>query len=445
MLSSKKNLPLVACVVLLGACSSDDTTTEQSSSLIWRSCTNDSALECATLKVSRDYNNEQAGQINIALNRLPAIDQPAVGSLLFNPGGPGGSGVEVLEILTEVETIPESVRQQYDLIGFDPRGIGGSTPVECSEFGIEDIGIYLRTTDDIESFVQDSTDIASRCSEKYGDYLQQLGSLNVVRDMESIRIALGDDKLNFIGYSYGTRLAALYLQTYPDNSGAFVLDGSLLPVSTVAPLTEGALPAMQRNLEAMLQQCTRTDPDCQPEVLQQLLIDKVEILLNEGDESEFELVGELVLSGTQEPVLGSLLIAPLMQYLQQGDTSGLQVLVQLLNSPADVNEDEEDDDDDSTTAQNAVLCADDAHRPTVTELTDALPRYNALSDLFAEAYLGQAGVCVGWPESIEPLPLIATGTAPASLVIGGTSDAQTHRLVGRYGRCHWRLLPRLLA
>ncbi len=422
MLPSKNPLPLVACVLLLSACSSDDSTSDQPSSLVWRSCTDDSALECATLKVSSDYGDAQAGQIDIALNRLPAIQQPATKSLLFNPGGPGGSGVEALEVLTAIDTIPESVRQQYDLIGFDPRGIGGSTPVGCSEFGIEDTGIYLRTTDDFESFVQDSTEIASRCSEKYGDYLQQLGSLNVVRDMESIRIALGADKLNFIGYSYGTRLGALYLQTYPDNSGAFVLDGSLRPVNTVAPLAEGALLAMQRNLEAMLQQCTRTDPDCQPEVLQQLLLDKVETLLNEGRESEFELVGDLVVSGSQNPAFGSLLIAPLMQYLQQGDTSGLLVLVQLLNSPSD---EDDEGDGDNTTAQNAVMCADDAYRPTTTELLDALPRFNAISDLFAEAYIGQAGVCAGWPEAIEPLAEIATGTAPAALVIGGTSDAQT--------------------
>lgn len=192
------------------------------------------------------------------------------------------------------------------------------------------------------------------------------------------------------------------------------------PESTVARLAEGALSAMQSNLEATLKQCTRTEPDCQPDAVLQSLIDKAGSLLAQGEESELELLGELMIVGTQEPAIGSLLIAPLMVYLQQGDTSGLLALVQLLQTPS-----AEEDAVDDTTAQKAVMCADDAHRPTAAELINALPRFNAVSDLFAEAYIGQAGTCAGWPESIEPLPVIATGLAPAALVIGGTSDAQT--------------------
>lgn len=411
-------LPVAICSLMLGACSSDDPVVEPEGVLTWRSCPEDASLDCATLRVPMNYSNEQAGMIDIALNRLPASQQPAAGSLLFNPGGPGGSGIEVLEILQEFDSVPAAIRQHYDLVGFDPRGVGSSTPIECDTSDIDVLGDYLIDTAGISEFVQQNTELAAQCLEQEGDYLLQLGSMNVVRDMESIRKSLNEPELDFIGYSYGTRLAALYLQTYPDTSGSIILDGSLRPDASVAALAEGALPAMQRNLEQMLQNCVIADPECNPEQLQSLLIEKVDTLLSENREAELALLGELVISGTEDPSLGDLLIAPLGSYLLRGDRSGLELLIQLLGSG-------DDDEDDDTLIHKAVLCADDAYRPTVVQLSASLPTFNAQSDLFAEAYIGLAGSCAGWPESVEPLPPIATGTAPAALIIGGSSDAQT--------------------
>lgn len=113
------------------------------------------------------------------------------------------------------------------------------------------------------------------------------------------------------------------------------------------------------------------------------------------------------------------MIAPLSSYLLREDRSGLELLAQLVLP--DVDAEEEDD----SIVQRAIMCSDDAHRPTAEELGSYLPAFNELSDLFAEAYIGMAGNCAGWPDSIEPLPPIATGAAPAALVIGGTLDAQT--------------------
>lgn len=412
-------LPVAICSFMLGACSSDDPVDEPEGVLTWRSCPEDTSLDCATLRVPMNYSNEQAGMIDIALNRLPASQQPSAGSLLFNPGGPGASGIEVLEILQEVDSVPETIRQHYDLIGFDPRGIGSSTPIDCDTSDIDVLGDYLVDEESISEFVRQSTELAAQCLEQEGDYLLQLGSMNVVRDMESIRKALNETELDFIGYSYGTRLAALYLQTYPDTSGSIILDGSLRPDASVAALAEGALPAMQQNLEQMLQNCVIADPDCNPAQLQRLLVEKVDTLLSENREAELALLGELVITATEDPSLGDLLIAPLGSYLLRGDRSGLELLIQLLDP-----EDDGDEDDD-TLIHKAVMCADDAYRPAAAELSALLPVFNARSDLFAEAYIALAGSCAGWPESVEPLSPIATGTAPAALVIGGTSDAQT--------------------
>ncbi|MGQ7845847.1 alpha/beta hydrolase [Granulosicoccus sp. 3-233] len=414
-----KLLPLAFCGVLLTACSSDDPVAESDGVLTWRSCPEDDSLDCATLRVPMNYGDDRAGMIDIALNRLPAIQQPSTGALLFNPGGPGASGLEVLQILQEVDSVPDAIRQHHDLIGFDPRGVGESTPIDCDTSDVDLLGDYLVDATAIEAFVEQSAELAARCLEQEGDYLLQLGSMNVVRDMDSIRQSLDLPRLDFIGYSYGSRLAALYLQTYPDTSGAVILDGSLRPDSSVGALAEGALSAMQRNLEALLQDCTISEPDCDPARLQDLLIEKVDVLLRENREAELALLGELVVEASQNPALGELLTAPLVSYLMRGDRSGLELLVQLLE--LDIDDGAEDD----TLIHKAILCADDATRPTAEQLSASLPTFNALSDLFAEAYIGQAGSCAGWPESIDPLSPIATGTAPVALVIGGTSDAQT--------------------
>ncbi len=427
MFAQKKHLnrigPLALTLALANACSSDDPVVEEPDVLIWRSCTTGSTLQCAELKVPTAYDDESAGEITIGLNRLQATTQPARGSLLFNPGGPGGSGTDLLESFAEADALPGSIRAAFDLVGFDPRGIGESTPLECEEFGLDELNDYPTNRADIDEFVAQMTQITAQCQEKYGDYLLQLGSLNVVRDMNSIRQALQEDKLHFIGYSYGTRLAGLYLQNFPEHSGQIVLDGSIKPDSAVLPLVEGSLPVLQSNFESLLAQCTRVTPECNVDDLLQRLEDKVETFVADENSDEFGLVGQLVLLGAQDPEFGDFLVAPLVSYLINDDIQVLEDFVTFLNDQG--VQLAEEDDGDGAAAQLAVLCADDAARPTADELDEALQRFNSQSDLFAEASLPLAASCTGWPDAIEPLPIITTRTAPESLVIGGTTDAQT--------------------
>ncbi|MFK7853256.1 MAG: alpha/beta fold hydrolase [Granulosicoccus sp.] len=413
---------LVMCTTLLACCSSNDETVSDSTEIAWNTCTDNSQLQCAELTVPMTYDGLSTETITLGLNRRPASGDNKRGVLLFNPGGPGGSGMQVLDLLVQLGTIPDVILSDYDLIGFDPRGIGQSTAVDCQEFGINEQLSYIVDRADIDEFLTTVTTIASQCSDKHGSYLQHLGSINVVRDMDEIRRALNEDKLNFIGYSYGTRLAALYLQTYPENSGYMVLDGSMHPSSENIALIEGSIPAMVRNLESLLSQCTRITPGCEVNALLNRLENRIEFLNQQGETEELLLVGELVLLGARDPVLGDFLVAPLINYLQNFNTSGLQDFVALFDALLGQGEEQ---DDDNITARTAVLCADDATRPTAELLEQKLTDFNLLSDLFAEAYIGFAGSCAGWPEALEPLATIQTQTAPASLVIGGTTDAQT--------------------
>ena len=406
----------------MSACSSNDNhlsddTVEQYSTLIWQSCSDQSLLQCATLDVLSDPTDTQSEKIALVLNRLPAIQEEGEGIVLINPGGPGGSGIEFLEDLSTSDALPEALREKFDFIGFDPRGIGGSTAVDCSEFASTEINEYLASEQAIDQYVEDLEDTASSCEQKYGAYLQQLGSLNVVHDMDAIRRAAAEDKIHYLGYSYGTRLGALYLQTYPENSGRFILDGSMKPESDVEFLTTGAVEAMQESLVSMLEQCSSIDSDCDANLLLQHLENKITALAGDGREEELEILLVLVYYSTENPALSPFLLSPLYDYIQTNDISELRDIYQgALSELVDTEDD---------TAERAVMCADDATRPTANELNTLLADYNQLSDIFAEINISQAGMCSGWPDSLTELPPIATNQAPPALVIGGTTDTLT--------------------
>ncbi|MFK7858816.1 MAG: alpha/beta fold hydrolase [Granulosicoccus sp.] len=407
----------------------DDTLPE--AVLTWSECEPASLLECSTLDVPVNYSMPDGETITIAINRLPATGLQTIGSLVINPGGPGGSGIETLQQLSEEALIPEKIRNSYDIVGFDPRGVGASTPVDCDEFETEDINEYPRNAEDINEVLMQRTAVANLCSEKYGSYLTQLGSLNVVRDMESMRKALGDQQLNFLGYSYGTRLAALYLQTYPAHSGRLILDASMSPIPEIAVISEGTLESMQDNLTRMLSYCVLSKPDCNSTELETMLTTRINALQASDDPvaaQELDVLGLLVIFGVQEPEFGEIAIEPISEYLISEDPSILTeftAFIEMVLGP-DILE-----DSGSETIQSAVMCADDAIRPDVDYLTALLARFNATSDLFAETMIAQASLCAGWPEAVEPLSPIATDTAPMSLVIGGTTDALTPDIWGQ--------------
>ena len=190
--------------------------------------------QCGKLTVPIDYSNPDGDLANLALIRFPATGAK-IGSLVINPGGPGESGVDAAASI--VETLPAEVRQRFDLVGFDPRGVGSSTPalwcnsdadtdasradpqVDYSQAGID----HIETTE--KQYVQ-------RCVDKMGkDFLANVGTANVARDLDRLRAALGDEKLTYLGYSYGTAIGAAYAEAYPDKVRAMILDGAVDPTA----------------------------------------------------------------------------------------------------------------------------------------------------------------------------------------------------------------------
>lgn len=429
-------LTLLITVPYLSGCDSDDNDTTvniAANTISWSDC-GEAGLQCGSLSVPVDYTDTEAaandiGSIDLALIRHAATGSRK-GSLLLNPGGPGGSGVVLLQEFIAYEAFPETILASYDVIGFDPRGVGDSRPVDCDEFGLDDIDSYPVDETAVTNMHSSMESFAARCFEKYGSYLQHLGSANVARDMDEIRQALGDEKLNFIGYSYGTRLGALYLQMFPENSGQIVLDASLPPQSDIAFLTEGQLNQMQINIERILGSCLEDNQDCDPDnvyrQLNQRILDLVSANTPEAGEV-LELAGDIIIEATLNLEFAELAAESIIDYASTGEISSFASLLSLLESLEDSEQQDnsELDDEDIATAEVAIMCADDAVRPDATDLVDAVADFNNRSDLFAEYVIPQLGLCSGWPEAIEPLAPIVVSTAPQSLIIGGTNDAQT--------------------
>ncbi|MFI0453807.1 alpha/beta hydrolase [Actinomadura sp. 6N118] len=202
----------------------------------WKDC--GQGFQCGTMKVPLDYSKPGGEKIDIAVNRLRASDKRQ-GSVLLNPGGPGGSGLDAAT--SSGPTMDRQLRERFDIVGFDPRGIGKSTPVSCPSASTDD-GTTAGTTSGTSTTVATGTDVqldtetqlalqdarltAAACQKTSARLLPHVGTVNAARDMDVLRAVLGDRRLNYVGWSYGSDLGAMYADMFPDRLRAMVLDGA---------------------------------------------------------------------------------------------------------------------------------------------------------------------------------------------------------------------------
>lgn len=229
-------------------------------SLRWRPC--GGGLQCATLTVPRDDADPAGPTVDLALIRRPADDRDArIGSLLVNPGGPGASAVDFVR--TSAWSLPDELLARFDIVGVDPRGSGRSDPVDCDY----DLARYYAldfSPDDVEernALVDGVQALVDACVAANGDYLRHVTTDATVRDMERVRVALGDERLTFLGFSYGTYLGAKYAEAHPDRVRALVLDGAVDPSIDARALQIEQSVGFEGVLDGFLRWCRR-DGDC---------------------------------------------------------------------------------------------------------------------------------------------------------------------------------------
>jgi len=266
MIRNRITVALSLLLILTGCAStnSEPLTTlsqYQEQELNWRECYQD--YECAYLQVPIDYADLETGSYSLSLLRYKALDQDRrIGSLVVNPGGPGSSGINYA-YNAEYIVSPE-ILKRFDIVGFDPRGVGESAPIKCLTDSETDANFSADPKPDnaaeLALLISDTSDFFAKCAER-SNGIMHYGTLDSARDMDILRSALDDKKLNFLGKSYGTYLGTLYAKLFPETVGRFVLDGAVDPNSSNREAVLGQAIGFDLALEAFISDCLKFS-DC---------------------------------------------------------------------------------------------------------------------------------------------------------------------------------------
>jgi pimeloyl-ACP methyl ester carboxylesterase len=265
-------LPAVVCSLLAAwMVSAPAASAHSGGSLAWKDCSQVPALvvECASQRVPLDYERPGGKTIDIAVARVPAQDQAhRIGSLFFNLGGPGGTQVDFLQ--TGGGALFDALNERYDLVGFDPRGVGQSSPsIDCKvnqeTQGPSSQPFPTPLTLDLRALLTKDQSYLRRCAALNGKILSHVSTADTARDMDVLRKAVGDDKLTYLGYSYGTFLGTTYAALFPNKFRALVLDGPLDADEYLSDPLKGSneqTAAFERELGRFFQACAGNQSAC---------------------------------------------------------------------------------------------------------------------------------------------------------------------------------------
>lgn len=230
-----------------------------SQTLEWSECHD--GMQCATATAPLDWAQPTGDTIELALVKHQASSKNKLGSLFVNPGGPGASGVSFVADSLDY-AVSSAVQKNYDVIGFDPRGVGASTPVVCVDSTAQMDEFLFGASETVrespEWFAEReaaSAAFAQGCLERTGDLLAHVDTASAAQDLDMLRAAVGDRQLNYLGYSYGTLLGAIYAENFPGNVGRMVLDGALDPASSSFEVNLTQAIGFENALKAYLKDC----------------------------------------------------------------------------------------------------------------------------------------------------------------------------------------------
>jgi pimeloyl-ACP methyl ester carboxylesterase len=409
-------------------------------SITWSECEDRADLwQCATLAVPIEYTQPDGPTIDLALTRLPASD-PArrIGPLVLNFGGPGGPAVSTVHELGSV-MFSDEIRARFDLIGFDPRGVGQSAPLDCKV----DLDAYYAvdispdTVAERQAQIDAGRRFADDCAAHGGSLLAQMGTDNVVRDLERLRLALGVERFSFWGPSYGTSIAVQYAEQYPTHVRAFSVEDVLATELDGATFTKEVIAGYEMAFNAFLADCAAS-PACpfhsggNPGAAFDALMARL-------DETP------LVAAGDPRPVTQSDLLAIVDALLwrlstwpdmaealalaEAGDAASLRKFADnVRGSHPDGTHDAAEGVvyGNSVYAFAAVHCLDNSFPRSLAALESVAADVATLAPRTGAFYMNLGYACVSWPAPSRPTPATPTGHgAPPLLVVGGTLDNQT--------------------
>ncbi len=408
-----------------------------SGSLVWKNC--GGGLQCATLQVPVDYRSPAGPMVGIAVARRRAR-QPSrrIGSLVVNYGGPGDPGTRSLRLAGS--SIPAAVRDRFDIVSFDPRGTGASRPIDCVDDATADRLFAEDPTPnsaaDLPRFyagTNSSVDLVKACIDRLGSWLAEVGTRNVARDMEQLRVALGDPKLTYLGYSYGTVLGAVYAQMYPHLVRAMVLDSAVDISDTPQSEELGNAKGFEDALDAFLADCAaRTgcafhsggDPKAALEHLRDRFEAGLTLPTADGRESGVSAFYLALIAALYDKQQGWPALASALHSAQRGHGTVMQRIADNYTG-----RDANGRYDNVQEAIGPIRCADrDDAKVSFAE-------YQATYQQYAAQFPLLGPVVAAFPIGCDPrLPTVAPGEAlgdvrvtgaPPILIVGTTNDPAT--------------------
>jgi pimeloyl-ACP methyl ester carboxylesterase len=449
-------LALVLAFAPLTACGSSGAATEagpaaglEDQKLAWKACAAPSEAEgggsapspppgggtwtCATLQAPLDHTKPDGERIGIALIRAQATDKAhRIGSLVFNFGGPGGSGVATLPAFAKDYA---KLRTRYDLVSFDPRGVGRSDGVRCEADDRLDAYYAQDSTPDTaaeeKSYADSLAGYAKACQRNSGKLLPHVGTTDAARDMELMRKVLGDDKFHYFGISYGTELGGVYAHLYPKSVGRAVFDGVVDPTAGALQGALGQAQGFQLALDNWAQDCVRRGDKCLlPGTTTAQVEANITTLVAGLGKTPIPGSGfrELTATAATNGIAQSLYSKEYWPLLEQGvdEAQGGNGALLLALSDSMNGRNPDGTYSNIQAANAAVNCADYKERYGVADVKRELPRFRAASKVFGDYLAWGLLGCHDWPVAGKwSHPEVgAAGSAPI-LVVGNTGDPAT--------------------
>lgn len=399
----------------------------------WKTCDgNDGPTDeqCATLMVPLNYAQPDGAKIGIALARQRATGHK-IGSLVMNPGGPGASGIDELSYLASL--LPGSVTSRFDIVSFDPRGVARSDPVRCETGPELDQFIHLNPAPTTEvgfnQLLAASRLFDQRCEAQSGTILPYVGTVNVARDMDEIRAAVGDATLTYFGFSYGTFLGATYADLFPTHIRAMVLDGALDPDADPISANIEQATGFDQELTSFFAYCTANSSCPWHPPGDHLSADFTALMARigahplPGSGTRTLGPGEAFFGVAQE-LYDQAAWPDLANGLARADAGDGSLLLQF--SDDYTGRSASGAYDNSIEANNAISCVDEPWPRDPAVLEQAAVTAKKEAPVFGVADLYGALTCTDWPAPATSTPhVIRAAASPPIVVVGSTGDPAT--------------------